>query len=298
MRRTVKATSAGYEAVRPILRSLIQKAVRRGQINLIEEVLLVLARNGDLGWFKARAPIIVFEECWTQSSSFLVESSELSVLRTVAKTVKNKDAAGLGTLAFAASEGDMTVFAFALDPLAVKIVAAALKRPDDFFNWALRKCLTEQNALLIREARKLFPKAFFSWDKAFVLASAYLSISQDLASPLNCSTAVVTECPFWVAVDRHTVSGKQALGRVARSMRLSVELLSWIGFYLESAKTNALTRSQWWAAEKCWRLAQFGIDDNAAGRIWAEAAPEIERAVQKDVDEIERFLLNNRDLIG
>lgn len=294
----IKGDRHGFAAVRPILRSLIQKAVRRGKTDLIEEVLLAIVKNGDLGWLKTRTPVIVFEECWTQTSLLAKGSAELDVLCKVAETIKNKDAAGLGTLAFAASEGDASVFSFASDRLAIKIVAAALKRPSDFFNWALRECVSDRNILIINEAQYYLNKAFFPWDKAFVLASAYLSVFDDLGDLSNRSTSVVSQCPYWVAIDRHTLGGKRALHRVAHSMQLSVELLGWVSFYLEGAKTNDLVDCQWWEAEKCWRFAKFGIDASVANQIWTEAATQVERAVQNEVDIVAEMLSGNRSLIS
>ncbi len=71
-------------------RSLLQKAVRRGNEELTEKVVKYLTNVGDTIWLKNRFPIIVFEECWTYTGNHY---------NVLARTVKNKNAAGLGALA-------------------------------------------------------------------------------------------------------------------------------------------------------------------------------------------------------
>ena len=45
-------------------RSLLQKAVRRGDVGLVEKVISYLIGVGDRNWLKKRLIIIAYEECW------------------------------------------------------------------------------------------------------------------------------------------------------------------------------------------------------------------------------------------
>src|SRR5262245_39638861 len=45
-------------------RSLLQKAVRRGDEGLVGMVTCHLEKAGDAAWLRGRAAVITFEECW------------------------------------------------------------------------------------------------------------------------------------------------------------------------------------------------------------------------------------------
>src|SRR5438105_12776025 len=84
-------------------RSLLQKAVRRGNQSLAYKVAHHLCDIGDINWLKTRTFVIVFEECWPSGASQCVPTNFdnlLDMLLNVAQAVKRKDAAGLGSLAF------------------------------------------------------------------------------------------------------------------------------------------------------------------------------------------------------
>src|SRR5579872_4450656 len=114
------------------VRSLLQKAARRGYQNIVELAFTHLNRTGDKTWLRSRAIVITFEESWPLAESLKVHqeaSSKLSALLSVTTHSKQKDAAGLGALAYAYQEGDRSMLDCIPDQRMLKIVSEAMRRP-------------------------------------------------------------------------------------------------------------------------------------------------------------------------
>lgn len=279
-----RRNSQNANQLRPLLRSLLQKTVRRGYADLSQKVAFILASRGDSTWLQARTGVIVFEECWPCAHLLSSSTPAAVTLREVTLAVKNKDAAGLGSLAHAAAEGDITAIEQARDPTAVKIVAAAMKRPESFFKWATNECSSEAQAAVVLAAQRFYTQASWPWDKAFMAAGAYLSSQFGVPQVLRSEQAAYMPFPYWAAVDKHTPQGKTALRKVALALRLSELHLQWASFYFESARTQIMARSSWWECESKWRFAALGLSLEAAEDMWAKAAPHVESAVQDQAD--------------
>ena len=276
--------------IRPLLRSLLQKAVRRGYAELSEKVAFVLGSRGDSAWLHARVGVIFFEECWPSAHLLSSGAPSALMLREVAVAVKNKDAAGLGSLAHAAAEGDITAINQAIEPTAVKIVAAALNRPEDFFKWAVAECSNEEQIAVVRAARRFYTQASWPWDKAFMMAGAYLSVKAGVPHVSRSEQLPLAPFPYWTAVDKHTPQGKTALRKVASVLRLPEHHLQWVSFYFESARTNAIMPSRWWECEARWRFGALGLSLAEAEDMWAKASPDVEFAVQNQADLIRQLV--------
>jgi hypothetical protein len=267
---------------RPLLRSLLQKAVRRGYTDLVQRAAFLLASQGDSTWLRARTGVIVFEECWPSALLLASRSPSAMTLQEVAGATKNKDAAGLGSLAHALVEGDTTVLDSVHEPKAVKIVAAALRRPEDFFKWAHAECHTGHQTSVVSAARLFFNRASWPWDKAFLAAGAYISIQEGVPKLTRSEHTPNETFPYWVAVDKHTPQGKSVLRRVAAALRVQDEKLQWASFYLESAKVNELEQCPWWECEATWRLKGMGLSIKDAESLWVQAAEQVKFAVQDE----------------
>lgn len=277
--------------VRPLLRSLLQKTVRRGDAQLAETVACRLAERGDSAWLKARAGVIAFEECWPYGTN-LLNHPPLVSLREMAGLTKNKEAAGLGSLAHALAEGDPSVLDAAPDPVAVKIVAASLTRTEEFFSWAAQSCHEGERADLLRSARTYFLQASWPWDKAFASAAAYFaclghSLTVERASP---ATVTMLHFPLWVAVDKHTPAGKSALRRVASQLRVPPSQLEWASFYFESAYCNERSAGTWWEAEMGWRFRTVHLELSEAQTLWDAARDNVRNEVDASVELLEAAL--------
>lgn len=277
--------------VRPLLRSLLQKTVRRGDAQLAETVACRLAERGDSAWLKTRAGVIAFEECWPYGTK-LLNHPPLVSLREMAGLTKNKEAAGLGSLAHALAEGDLSVLDAAPDPVAVKIVAASLTRTEEFFSWAAQSCHEGERADLLRTARTYFLRASWPWDKAFASAAAYFtclghSLTVERAPP---ATVTMLHFPLWVAVDKHTPAGKSALRRVASQLRVPPSQLEWASFYFESASCNERSVGTWWEAEIGWRFRTVHLEASEAQTLWNTARDHVRNEVAEGVELLEAVL--------
>ena len=51
-----------------IIKSLLQKAVRRADVELTEKVVKYLISIDEFKWLKSRLAVIAYEECWTFGS--------------------------------------------------------------------------------------------------------------------------------------------------------------------------------------------------------------------------------------
>ena len=54
------------------------------------------------------------------------------------------------------------------------------------------------------------------------------------------------EFPIWVAFDRHTGLGRDAIIKAARTIGVDTSDALWIAFYIEGSKCSTMTPSQYW----------------------------------------------------
>ncbi len=265
----------------PQLRSLVQKAVRRGYAEVARDALLLLQRVGDDRWIRSRCVVLAAEECWPILGDLEIKSTPLERIKwilRIAEAEKYKDAAGLGTLAYVASEDDLSVLKGAESDQAIKIVAAGIKRPEDYWQWVIVEGESIGKGDYFRKLRSFTKWPTWPWDKAFVLASAFLSL-KTAAQTVNCIEAASTGFPYWIAVDKHTDEGKQAIRVVAHRLRCTYRQLNWTSYYFESAIVNRLSESVWWENEKEWRLRKVGLSILEAEDLWRTARHLILEAV-------------------
>ena len=253
----------------PEKRSLMQKAIRRGDVALAQSTARWLLVNDSHQWVFNRVQIIGFEECWPLAGNAVRIAGEQSLMEFIAlitNAAKCKDACGVGSMADAWIGG-------ATPPISkeVKIVRAAIERPNDFWAWAG----THGDKAIVSAARHVTWQKGFSWDMAFAFAGAYLSTVHVPA--VNHAEAV--PCPMWVAQDRHTPRGKAALRNVAAHMRVPYAHIEWAQFYCESALVNGDGSSPWFTAEAEWRLGTVGLTLEKARAVWEIAAPLMQAAL-------------------
>lgn len=258
-----------------VCRSLLQKAVRRGDPRLTREVARHLCDIGDTNWLRSRTAVITFEECWplgAQQNGPTNIDSILDTLTNTAKAIKVKDAAGLGSLAYEYSTGDCSVLLNVPEDKSIEQVCKAIKEPEKFWDWTKKTCSTNEQLALVESAHKAYRRGGWPWDRAFMQAAAYLAVSTNKLEVLP-SAPKQESFPLWVALDKHTVQGKAALREAAKIIGLSVRQITWISFYFESALLNEATDSYWWSREISWRLSRFDLDYDKAKAIWSKAQP-------------------------
>jgi hypothetical protein len=278
----------------PRLRSLLQKAVRRGFVPVVERVAARLDAIGDTAWLRSRAVVITCEECWPLAASLSIDRhfrSKLEVLSRVAEASKQKDAAGLGALAYAYREGDTSMLNVVQDQRALKITSEALARPKDFFAWAISQSPSVRSKEIISNAEKYLPVATWEWDKACILATAFLSTNSETRTVDTVPASLpASDFPYWAALDKHTDEGKAALHEVAKPLGATYRQLIWVSFYCESAQVNQLLPSPWFEAEREWRLRRAGLSWESAKELWERARLLIQRRLERDARELRRIV--------
>jgi len=130
----------------------------------------------------------------------------------------------------------------------------------------------EDNKNLIIKAELGYKLAGWPWDKAFAQAAAYLSVAGELPETSISNRNGGLEFPYWVAIDKHTSSGKRALIKCAEKFGIDKVSLGWVQFYLESAKCEGLKDCYWWDREKEWRLSCEGFSLSQAAVVWADVS--------------------------
>ncbi|MCP4623627.1 MAG: hypothetical protein GY850_08870 [bacterium] len=263
-------------------RSLLQKAVRRGHADLVytTSALLESLSSKEKDWYRTRTAIIAFEECWPFGSELNFNRkfhSKVAALIKVTRALKIRDASGLGFLAYALYRGDASVYNGTPADRHLKIVANAIQRPDDFWQWiSTQKQSARQTALLENAMR--FRHEGRPRDRAVIQAAAYLALITE--SPAQPESRPVDEAfPFWIVFDRHTPEGILALRDVARDLRIPLPQLEWTCFYFEGSKTNAEIASTWWQRRCNWHFQKVGLPEEEAHLLWEPAKQQVMNAL-------------------
>ena len=281
-------------------RSLLQKAVRRGHVDLVytTSALLQSLSSREKNWYRTRTAIITFAECWPLGCELIFNRkfhSKVAALIKVTQALKTRDASGLGYLASALSEGDTTVLDGTPDDKHIKIVANAIRRPHDFWQWISNQKKNEVQAALVENAKR-FKQEGLPRDKAVIQAAAYLAITtkNKFRKELRPSDQVF---PFWVAFDKHTPEGKLVLRDVARDLHIPLPQLEWTCFYYEGAKTNGDIPSPWWDRHCRWRFQKVGLPIEEAHLLWDPAQKQVMDALAGESrrlqNELYRWKLSN-----
>jgi hypothetical protein len=261
---------------------------------LVERVATRLNAIGDTAWLRSRAVVITCEECWPLAGSLSINrdlKSKLEILLRVTTAPKQKNAAGLGALAYAYSEGDKSMCDVVPELRTLKIISEALSRPSDFFAWTTSQSSSVRSTEIICNAEKYLPVTTWQWDKACVLATAFLCTNTEVPAIYDIpSLHSASDFPYWVALDKHTDEGKAALRDVARSLGVNYRQLIWASFYCESTQVNRLLPSPWFEAEREWRLRRAGLSGEAAKELWERARVPLQQRLEADVGELEKIL--------
>ena len=285
-------------------RSLLQKAVRRGDIDLVytTSALLESLSSKDKSWYRTRTAIITFEECWPLGSELLFNRkfySKVAALVKVTRSMKARDALGLGYLAYALAEGDATVLTGKTEDKHLRIVANAIKRPDDFWQWIASSKERAVPEGLIENAKR-FKNEGLPRDKAVIQAAAYLSAAERVPS-IRALAPTDDVFPYWIAFDNHTTEGKLVLRDVARDLHIPLPQLEWANYYFEGSKVNGELPSTWWTRHCQWHFRKVGLLAEDAHLLWEPAKSQIVTALAEESrqlrNELYRWKLSNLERI-
>ena len=277
-------------------RSLLQKAVRRGNHTLVAKVVDHLYEIDDIKWLKRRVGVIIVEECWPLIGEWELpkkldeqHAAIRDVLSRAAICAKFKDATGLGSLAYALSEGDDSVLTGSDEDADIKHVSAAIQREKKYWEWLISQCSSDSTNRLVKRASVAYRKGGWPWDRAFIQAAAYLAVKDGLPK-LHDGSKTESKFPFWVALDKHTPQGKTALSKAAKETGFSWRQLNWVSFYCESGLVYNLTPSRWWNREVEWRLGKVGLSLDEAKSMWTKARPVFMELLQDESKHLEQHI--------
>lgn len=272
-----------------VIRSFLQKAIRRGNDELAKQAIAYILKIDEFQWMRKRLAVMTFEECWHYGLTVAFDNDEHIITKhylELAKTVKNKNAAGLGSLAYALSQGDDSVYQKDSGDKAIKIVSEAVKRPKEFWIWAHKQNLSTKQRTLVENADKGFRKAGWPWDRAFTQAAAYLAITDNIPEISYLNSTPAPTFPLWIGIDKHTKEGKIAIRKAAKRNGFNANKALWLAFYFESAKCNKIENSPWWTREIKWRMAKLQLDLEQGKEIWDELRPTVKELLREEANKL------------
>lgn len=282
-----------------ISRSLLQKALRRADIEMARHAVAYLIHDNDFDWMRKRLAVLTFEECWTYGLEVSYEKNEQIISNHIFKlvgTVKNKNAAGLGSLAYVLSEGDKSVFDGSSGDRDIKIISEAIKRHKDFWEWTKQQQLNEKQTTLVENADKGFRKAGWPWDRAFAQAAAYLAITSEIPETIYIQPKTDSNFPLWIAIDKHTQQGKAAIREAAKQNNFNANKALWLAFYFESAKCNEIQFSPWWEREIKWRMKKLELEYEEAKQIWEQLKPVVIELLKDETEKLKEKLFKAKPM--
>jgi len=272
-------------------RSLLQKAVRRGNDALVVTTCAFLENLGprEKNWVRERAAVITFEECWPLGHTLVFNKrfhSKVAALVRAARSTKAKDASGLGFLAHRLAEGNRSVLDGSAQDRDLRIVAEAVDRPEDFWQWVRAEKKTETASALLDRAFH-FRNAGLPRDRSIIRAAAYLALQGDppIPAPADCRDK---SFPYWVALDTHTPEGKRVLRDIARDLNIQLPQLEWVSFYFEGGATNDVRPSFWWDRYCRWRFEKESLPIEEAHLLWEPVRQQVIDALSEDSRRLHR----------
>lgn len=281
-------------------RSLLQKAVRRSDLEMTKLAIAYIISDNDFDWMRKRLAVVTFEECWTYGLEVSYENDEKIITDHFLKivgTVKNRNAAGLGSLAYVLSEGDESVYLGDSGDRDIKIIAEAIKRHKDFWEWTKKQELNDKQKILVEKADKGFRKAGWPWDRAFAQAAAYLAIKGDIPETIYVEPKSEKDFPIWVAIDKHTQQGKAAIRESAKRINFNANKALWLAFYFESAKCNEIKFSPWWEREINWRMKKLELTYEEGKEIWEQLKPTVIELLKDESEKLKEKLFSVKPIL-
>lgn len=285
-------------------RSLLHKAARRGHSEWVFTTSALIERMGAeaVAWFKARTAAVVFAECWPMGAELLFTKGihgYVAALIRLAVHQKNRDATGLGLLAYALDKGDTTVLDGRSDDKPLRWLARGIRRPSGFWGWGIEHAAGGDQRAFIESAFRLRDSGR-PHDRVVAMAAAYLALT---TCPPAAPPAPPLEegFPFWVVFDRHTAEGQRALRDVARDLHIPLHQLEWALFYYEGSVANAEAESPWWRAYCRWHFRRVALLPEETYLLWEPAREQLIQALAEDgrllQNELYRWKLAHPDTV-
>lgn len=264
--------------------SLLQKAVRRGNIDVANMTVKYLLSVGDSKWLHNRLPVMVYEECWPLGNQ-ITSGNLLEQYLKLAKTQKNKDTAGLATLATKLHEGDWKALRGIKEQRdAITSVKNAIDNPHEFWEWAREN--GKGHIGRIGAAQSAITKANFETDKVMMIAAAYFSAKDLVPLVTDAQPQNSPKSPYWIAFDKHTDIGRETIMEAAQQIDVLPHHAMQLSFYLEGSVCNDIATSPYWQLAKDWQMERMGYTYSQANIIWDQLKPLIIELTKKKAEEL------------
>jgi hypothetical protein len=265
-----------------IERSLLQKAVRRGNEAVVEKVIKYLFSVDDTAWLKKRLFVMIYEECWTLGNE-LTATNLTEDYKKITRSVKNKNAAGLASLAWHCKNGDLDIFQGMTSEYIdnVQSVAYGIESPDKYWKFIENESGYQKNRYRIESAQLATPKASFDYDKALMYAAACLSVEEEIPETIV-SVSCEEDFPYWIALDKHTEKGRSLITDASKKIGLDPYTGMQLAFIMEGALCNEMVDAPYWNHYVNWRIKKMG----PAVARWDELKEVIINHSKKNVDSL------------
>lgn len=303
-----KQKPAKVKKVDPLLKSAVQKAVRRGsEGGVVWAVRRLWAIPDGRRWLLWRIPILAAEEVWPALGvvgSPVIEMGPglpadeqmnrvIGIVQGMGRLPKNKDAGGLQGFVGRAGKtplinGEPEIPDRGVYELAQQTLVMDRRSGWDFL---LKQATFEVVTELIRVAAWRYPRGGMRGDPMLLVMSAVLAIKSPVIVEANAAVYDATpnlcaeKAPPWYAADMHTGPGGHALTAAAAEARIKPAALSELWFDLESgAVDRTAPESLWWEPLVEFRMRSYGFGGiEEARKRWAELAPLVRSKVEEVV---------------
>lgn len=289
-----------------VIRSLLQKAVRRGNTELVEILFDYLVHNGELSWLRKRFVVIVFEECWPLGFEITDKSSPRKIkemLLRVTQSEKYKGASALAAIAGRYAEGyGQKLYGTKEENELIKSVGNFIKDSEAY--WTKLKEAAKEKGLehLVLTAKELSKSALFPVDKAMFYSAALLALITGIPKvAMNNKTTPKEDFPYWMAIDKHTALGRLEIEEFAKShedYKTNKDLSFYIStyqFYFEGAEVDNLADERLWKLNVISDLIRINKEPEKALKEWLKYKPVLIKHLEKYANEIKDELNKPKD---
>jgi hypothetical protein len=280
--------------------SLLQKAVRRGNVELVEKVFKYLLNNGGRKWLRDRLAVIGYEECWPYADTLDFSCTDYELLnqyKAITCKVKNKDCDGLAYLAKRLNQWNYEAKTGTPEQqFAIQTIADGIKDDIKFWSWIENQPAYETNKDRIEAAKKARKRNVMGKDKSIMLAAAYLSVTYPIPEIEVVDPNNDPNFEYWTVIDKHTGEGEDIIGRVCEQLNIPKHDGYLLAFYFAGALCNMMQESPFFELAKSYKLKTMGFKSlNEAEAKWLELKPLIVQMTKLEVDLMIKRLDNVKD---
>lgn len=295
-----------------LLKSALQKSIRRGEVELAATVTArLLAMDGGRSALRRRLPVIAAEDvgaAWIPVATLDPEDDAVipRVVAAMARAPKDKAAYWLAATVWEDRYQVARISRVRLErtlrsgdhrqAVALALAAKATRhwRSGERLIGALREAIATRGteAVQVGEAALIREALGGSGEAELIAAAVIVAIDGLVSVPTAAneapSPATITRLPWYVA-DGHTAAGQRALRRVARRHGLPSRGLTELMFSFESVRISPIeVPSQWASLARALDAEAYGWESHDHGaRIWEAIRADVRDEVERELQSVE-----------